>query len=112
MTLQISKKGLVEALLRDFEVEIKKYAAAKKFWLNWQAFVEAERNFPVQKPDRSHFENDADFDAATRSFDEAHARRHIPFPEPVAKHALIAACVGPDGNPDFEFSNDMEEIAP
>lgn len=111
MTLQISKKGLVDALIRDFETAVKKHAAAKQFWLNWQAFVDAERNFPLQKPDRSSFENDADFEKAVLAFEETYAHLHIPYPEPVAPHALIAACVGSDGVPDFEIVDDMKESA-
>ena len=110
--LRISKKGLIEALILDFETEVKKYAAAKKFWLGWQAFVEAERNFPLHQPERSHFENDADFQSALRGFEEAYARRHIPFAEPVAPHVLIAACVDADGNPDFEIIDDLKEVLP
>lgn len=108
MTLKLSKKAFVEAMIRDFKVEVAKHATAKKDWLVSQAFVDAERNFPLQRPGRSHFASDAAFEKSMVEFEAAFAHRHIPFPEPIAAHFLVALCVGSDGDPDYEIIDDLE----
>jgi hypothetical protein len=110
-TLRISKKALVEALIRDFVTEIEAHAAKKRDWLKNLAFVTAERQFFPQKPDRSDFDDDATYHDAFREFVRECLKGERPYPEPVAAHAFIGLCVGPDGKPDFEIIDDLREAS-
>lgn len=110
MTFRFSKSGFLEAILRDFVTEVEAHAARKRDWLKNLAFVNAERQFLPRMPDRADYDDADAYHDAFHEFVRESLKGERPYPEPVA-HPIVAACVGPDGIPDFEIVDDLKETS-
>jgi hypothetical protein len=53
-----------------------------RHWRRHMEFVEAEKKFPLERPDRSTFDSAESFDAAMKRYDAAILQRHMPYPGP------------------------------
>jgi hypothetical protein len=51
-------------------------------WRRHMEFVEADKRFPLQRPDRSTFDSAESFDAAIKRYDAAMLQQHTPYPGP------------------------------
>jgi hypothetical protein len=109
--MKLSKSQMYGAFLVDFYAEVFRFAAKRSAWLRDMAFVEAERNFPPQPPERRDYDSNASFDRALQEYAKAKARLHVDYAEPIAKHPMISMCLNADGDPDFEIVDDSLELA-
>ena len=111
MTLRLLKSALAEALIADYVAAVEKFAVERKNWVAHMAFVEAERNFPLQKPERANYGSAYDFDAALKEYNAALFQRHVGYPAPSA-HPAVMAAVNDRGDVDFEIIDDLRGVLP
>src|ERR1700737_2811580 len=102
MTLRYQKSALVDALIADYVAAIKKFSHERKAWLSHMAFVEAEKNFPLKRPEAEDYNGPADFAAALKEYEAALFQRHAPSPAPLA-HPAVMAAVNAQGDLAFEI---------
>jgi hypothetical protein len=70
--LDLSRVGISAKLFHD----------EMQQWRAHMAFVEAEKNFPLNRPDRSRFDTAESFDKAIERYDAEMFQRHVPYPGP------------------------------
>lgn len=106
MTLRILKSAVVDALIADFIAEVDRFAKDRRDWIAHMAFVDAERNFPLKKPEMASYESADGFAATLKEYNAALAQRHWPYPAPIGRPSVMAA-VTDRGEVDFEIIDDL-----
>jgi hypothetical protein len=111
MTLRILKSALADALIADFIAEVHRFAKDRRDWISHMAFVDAEQNFPLRKPEAASYQSADGYAAALKEYNAALLQRHCPYPAPIV-HPSVMAAVTDLGEVDFEIIDDLRGPQP